>query len=348
MSKHSSYKKRSNPIVGLLRLILSLTMFCVLFFGVYLSYKHFSGLDPLKLSPEAIVGLLTGSEESKQMVEKIFNLISNKTGRDIPGIPAQGGSGRDLTSLVTETKNDSPVLFAILLVSDSHSENNYLKKAITQGLQKEPKIKDIIGLGDYTKVGTIDELRGAKGVLDEAGVRYFLVPGDHDLWDARDKGQVPTANFREVFGLSYQTFIENGVQSVLINNADNYLGLGEEQLKWVTATLEKAKANPEVNTILVFAQTPFYHPSSDRVMGKVEPNLKQEAKNLVRTFKDYGVKQVFYGDIHFFGSYIEPETGIKMTTVGALATQRNTQAPNYAILRIHEDGTVSVEDILVE
>lgn len=350
MSKHSgSSRKSHNPIAGFFRLLVSLTMFCILFLGIYAAYKHFSGVDPLKLSPEAVLGVLSSREESKQLIDKVSSLLSVKLDKNNL-LPKSNSEEADLESVgsIEQAPNNSPVTFSVLLVADSHSENNYLKKAITQGLQKESTIKEIIGLGDYTEVGTIEELESAKKVFDEAGVRYFLVPGDHDLWDSRDKGKIPSANFREVFGLSYQTFVERGVQFILINNADNYAGLGEEQIKWVTDTLEKAKNDPEVHTLLVFVHTPLYHPSSDHVMGKVDNNLKQEAKNLIRTFKDYGVKQVFAGDIHFFGSYTEPETGMKMTTLGALATQRNTQAPNYAILRIHEDGSVSVEDVMVD
>ena len=50
------YEKRSSNILFVIfRLILSVVMFTLLLVGGYSAYKHFSGLDPLKLDPQAIL-----------------------------------------------------------------------------------------------------------------------------------------------------------------------------------------------------------------------------------------------------------------------------------------------------
>ena len=93
---------------------------------------------------------------------------------------------------------------------------------------------------------------------------------------------------------------------------------------------------------------PLYHPSSDRVMGKTEPNLKKEAQDLIKLFKSSGVSEVFAGDIHFFTGYVEPQTGLKMTTVGSLASLRNVQSPRFVVVSVFDDGGYEVEDIEVK
>jgi len=206
----------------------------------------------------------------------------------------------------------------------------------------------IIGLGDYTEVGTLDELEKAKKEFDQSGIRYFLAAGDHDLWDARDKQQDPTENFKTVFGLTYQSFSYKNAFFIIIYNSDNYLGVSDVQLAWIKEQLNKAQSQSEIETIFVFLQEPLYHPSSNRIMGKTEDKLKEQAKNLTKILKEGKVKEVFAGDIHFFTRYQEPETGLAMTTIGAVASTRNTQAPRYGIVTVYGDGNYMVEDIEIK
>ena len=231
------------------------------------------------------------------------------------------------------------------MVADSHNDNLYLKKALSQTKQ-DPQIKFIIGLGDYTEVGTIDELKNAKKELDDASIRYFLTVGDHDLWDARNKGLPATANFNQLFGPAYQSFSFENFYFILLFNSDNYQGVDEDQMRWLQQQLQKAKQEGRI--IFIFTHEPLYHPSSDHVMGRVEGNLKIQAKNLIRTLKDWGVSKVFSGDTHYFSQYSEPETGLIMVTVGALTSQRNVQAPRFAKVLVYENGDTQVEDVEIK
>ena len=171
-----------------------------------------------------------------------------------------------------------------------------------------------------------------------------MTAGDHDLWDGRDKEGSALVNFVKVFGLPYQSFVYNGVAFLIMYNSDNYGGLGEDQLSWVESELKKFNSGG-VKSILVFTHEPLYHPSSGRVMGKVEPKLKDEANRLIDLFKNYGVKEVFAGDIHYFTRYAESESGLPMTTIGAVASLRNTQSPRYSVVTIYEDLSYQVEDL---
>ncbi|MBI2597085.1 metallophosphoesterase [Candidatus Daviesbacteria bacterium] len=337
MFKKHNTRRASNPLFVIFRLCLSLVMFTVLLAGLYTAYKQFSGFDPLKLDPKgAVYSLISKIPGLKEKLEtgsgKLENLTSNLK-------PQDQASGLQVPS--------SKYAFRFLLIADSHSDNVNLNKAITQAKQKYPDLAFIIGMGDYSEVGTIDELKKAKVELDRSGLRYFLLVGDHDLWDARDKGNDPGYNFKQVFGLTYQTFIYNNFKFLLLNNSDNYLGISSEQQDWITQELEKAKKE-SVSAIFIFIHEPLFHPSSDRFMGKVEKELKGQAERLIFQLKTAGVKKVFSGDIHYFSEYEEPVTKLPMVTVGAATTERNPQVPRYAVVFVLENGDTKVEDVEIK
>ena len=210
-----------------------------------------------------------------------------------------------------------------------------------------PDLKFIIGLGDYTEVGTIDELKNAKKELDNSGLRYFLIPGDHDLWDCRNRELAPVSCFNQVFGPAYQAFTFENFEFLLLNNSDNYTGFDPMQLKWITDELEKVKTAGLKGTF-VFLHEPLFHPSSDHVMGWVEKDLKAQAGGLMFQLKEAGAAKVFAGDIHYFSEYSEPKTDTPMVTIGAVTMERNPQAPRFAVVSVFEDGSTKVEDVEIK
>lgn len=333
MFRRHYQRRRSFLLFVILRLFLSLIIFAILVGGIYAAYKQFSGVDPKGLDPKALV---SGILNFKDFNFKNFNFFEEKN--------------------ITENKNVIPqdsskpvsrnLLFKFALVADSHNENNYLKQALKQA--KESKVALVIGLGDYTEVGTIKELQDAKNAFDEAGIRYFVTAGDHDLWDSRDKQKSAVDNFNQVFGPTFQAFSYEGVKFLVLDNSDNYGGLSEDQLKWLKFELDKAKKEQGLKLILAFLHEPLYHPSSTRVMGKVEIKLVDQAKEIAQILKNGGVKGVFGGDIHYFSQYSDPASGLSMTTVGAVASQRNAQLPRFAIVSVFDDGSYTVEDMEIK
>jgi predicted phosphodiesterase len=347
-SKHKKHTRRSNPLLGLFRLLLSLIIFAVLVGGAYSAYKQFSGVDPLKLSPQAIVGLFT----KEKALDSFFGLLSLDFKKYIPGNSgesAEEDSIKGIESDEDESQSQAPTppkkqaLFKFTLIADSHNSNPLLHKAL---LQNSKDSKFIIGLGDYTDIGTITELESAKKELDSNGLRYFVIPGDHDLWDSRDKQKGPLFNYTQVFGKSYQSFDYQGVKFILLDNSDDYSGVSGTQLDWLKKELDDK--NQIWKAKLVFVHTPIYHPSSAHTMGWVTPELKTQAKNLKTVLKNGGVAEVFSGDIHFFSRYSDPDTNLSMTTVGAVTEQRNVQLPRFAIATVYTDGSLDVDDIEIK
>lgn len=337
------YKKRSSNIFFVIfRLILSVIMFAVLLGGIYAAYKHFSGLDPLKLNPQAVFSELLAGKLPKGLLDVLPKQVNQKVlgEKENKVIPAESLQEED-SSAVDSSANLS---FRLLLLADSHSDNTNLDKALSQAIKQFPDLKFIIGLGDYTEVGTIGELKNAKKELDSSGLRYFLIPGDHDLWDCRNRSLAPTACFEEVFGPPYQSFAFEGFRFILLDNSDNYVGFDSEQLAWIRRELEQVRQE-EVKGIFIFVHEPLYHPSSDHFMGRVTKELASQAKNLISQVAEAGVKKVFFGDIHYFSEYEEPGSGLEMVTVGAVGIERNPQAPRFAVVSVFEDGSIEIEDI---
>lgn len=332
--RHHQGRRHTNILIVIFRLILSVVMFAILTLGIYSAYKHFSGLDPLKLDPLTVLKNLIGARSPKEFIDAFPSI---KVGEKILG-----------KSVSSEAKPaDQTALFKFLLLADSHSDNANLAKAIDQAKSRNPDLKFIIGLGDYSDVGTIVELKKAKAVFDSSGLRYFLIPGDHDLWDCRNRKVEAVSCFTEVFGPAYQSFEFDNFKFLLLDNSDDYQGFSDSEKQWIESELERIKQS-SFKGDLVFIHEPLFHPSSEHVMGKTEQNLKEQAKNLEFELKDAGVKKVFAGDIHFFSEYNEPVTGLPMVTIGAVTGDRNPQTPRFAVVSVFEDGSVKADDIEIK
>lgn len=258
----------------------------------------------------------------------------------------------------TDVQTVSPLLFKFALVADSHSENDLLAKALK--MAKAETVRFVIGLGDYTQTGTKQELIDAKQVFDKSSLTYFVIPGDHDLWDSRDKERSgATYNFETVFGKPYRSFAEKGVGFILLDNSDNYNGLSKEQMAWLKKELESRRVEePKQSQALplsrspaltfIFTHEPLYHPESKHIMGRINEELLTQAKELIELFGKNAVKEVFSGDIHFFARFTDPASHVNMTTVGAVASQRNIQPPRLALVSVYEDGSYLVEDVEIK
>jgi 3',5'-cyclic AMP phosphodiesterase CpdA len=228
-----------------------------------------------------------------------------------------------------------PLKFAVL--SDIHSDLPNLTKALNQA--KNDQVSLVIVTGDLTDVGTVAELAAVKKTLTASGLPYYVVPGNHDYWQSRNLDQNV---FKQVFGASYspQTIyyghgiLSKEVMLVLVDNGDDYSGLGSEQWAWLRQELTSCHQI----RCLVFMHEPLNHPSSEHVMGEGHPAVATEAATLRQTLVAAGVKDLFTGHLHSSHRYVLD--GLTTRIVGAVATARNWQTPRFL--------EVTVGDPLVE
>lgn len=339
--KHTEHKKkRGGGILGIFRLFLSLIMISILGFGLLQAYRAFAGYDPLSIDPKSLVKNFATSEGALSFVTALLSAEPPKSVDDVKKLL----SDTNTKVINQEPKSSAPLVYKFAVISDSHKDTESLRKALNQA--KEEGVKFIIGIGDFSDVGTEEELRSTKNQFDAIGLPFYVTPGDHDLWDSRDKKHPAERNFTAVFGTPYQAFTYEPARFILVYNSDNYLGLDENQIKWVEEEVERNKnENPKVT--FGFASTPFFHPSSDRVMGKENPKLKNQAEHLISIMSKGGIDEVFFADTHFSSRFTEPKTNLKMTTTGAVTSVRNPQSPRFITVDVHEDGSYNVREVEV-
>lgn len=341
MFKKDGYKKRGFGIFGIFRMFLSLIVFTVLLIGLYQAYKSFSGVDPLTVSPKSIVKSLLNSESLYKTVHELLT-FNPKTSLDKA---KQLINSESKSNISGGNLDNSPLAFKFAVLADSHKDNGSLKKALFQIKQNDAKF--FIGLGDFSDVGTIDELRLTKNQFDAAGLPYYVTAGDHDLWDARNRNLPAEQNFNQVFGSLYSAFSYQNIRFILIYDTDNYFGIDSLQLKWIEDELIRVKnENNKLN--FVFSGTPLYHPSSDHVMGRLNVKLKNQADHLRAIFAKAQIAEAFAGDTHFFSRYKDPENDLKMTSVGAVTSDRNPQAPRFVMVDVYQNGSYNIEDIEIK
>lgn len=345
--KHSESKKHGSPFpLLILRMLLSLTMFLILLTASYQAFKHFAGVDPIKADPQALILTLVTEEGAVQAVNAIFNLKFPDSIDELKNLA--GGPGSVTPEMLNFGSNKRPgpgpganKVLTFALVSDSHNDNDSLRKALESAKSKGAKF--VIGLGDYTEVGSEAELNTARQVFMLSGLPFYLTAGDHDLWNARDKGEDPVAHYTQVFGSPYQSFGDSNIRFIIVSNSDNYQGLDDVQLSWLRDELNRIVNNRPLASF-VFMHEPLYHPSSDHVMGKERGDLKVQADLLIQMIKEAGVREVFYGDTHFGASYQDPKSNLFMTAVGAVTQERNAQRPRYLLVEVYDDGRYNLQD----
>lgn len=341
--QHPVKRGRSLPFI-IFRTMLSLTMLSILIFAIYTALKEFSGVDPVKADPKLMLLSVVTSEEAEKIINTLFGVELPK---EIPFvgsiIPSIAVIQPDQPNNLATTKIEAP-LFHFAVVADSHNDNKNLEKALIQARYRGAKF--VIGLGDYTEVGSVEELQAAKSIFDASGIPYYLTIGDHDMWASRNERKLSTTFYNQVFGTAYQSFGDSGVRFILINNADNYLGIDSLQWKWLEEELQTNRQS--YLQVFAFMQEPIYHPSSDHIMGKVNKNVSDQATSLVQLFDAAEIGEVFAGDAHFHTRYIEPTTGLKMTVAGAVVAERNAQQPRFLLVDVYSDGSYNIEDVEIE
>jgi len=362
MFRHSEGKKRRSSLpFTIFRLFLSLVLFLLLGIALIQAFKYFNGTssesDPFTQAinqfpsdpKQAVVGLLT-SEDTIKIITSILSFSPNKDFK----LPLQNQSTPANKNTSQQPQKSGNVVLQFALVADSHADIDMLKAALVQA--KIKGVKFVIGLGDYSDVGTITELEAVKQAFEDSKLPYYVIPGDHDLWDARDKGKLAVTNFSQVFGTPYQAFSDSGIRFILLYNSDNYNGIDNAQQAWLEDELN-IKKDAQTKSIYVFLHEPLVHPSSDQTMGsarKSDPSvpastkIQDQAKELLSLFNKSKVGGIFAGDIHSFTTYTDMATNINMVTVGALTKERNTQPPRFAIVDVYDTGSYNISDIEIK
>ncbi len=226
-------------------------------------------------------------------------------------------------------------------VADSENDNVNLQKALDQ--LKAQNVNFVVFLGDLTRLGQTADLVKVKQILDASGMKYYVTAGDHDLWASRNAGEDALFNFNNVFGRSSQVINSNNVVFTIIDNSDIYRGISESD--WLMLGESLSKRGP-VTPKLVFVlshMTP-YHPQSSHIMGSETASVAVQAKRYMALLDANNVDGLITGDLHFFAQYNSPANVVKITTIGAIDSERNFLGPRFAVLKVYSDYSWEVVD----
>ncbi len=249
------------------------------------------------------------------------------------------GNGEESSKV--EGERTGRVIYSFGLVSDSHLNNDGLAKAME--LAKSAKVNRVFGLGDWTEYGEIEKLSLTKNIFEQSGLVYEVLPGDHDLANSRDLGLSARSNFDTVFGLEEKSIVESNIQFVLVDNSDIYLGIGDEN--WFEIKNILLTSPPKLRFVLAH-KTPF-NPDTQHIMGDGSEEVTFQAKQFLYLLENSKVNELFTGDLHHFARYSSPNDGVKITSIGALSTEKNFQGPNFVIVKVFENYSYEIENIQI-
>lgn len=218
-----------------------------------------------------------------------------------------------------------PTLLKFAVMSDIHSDLDHLKEALVDA--KKDGAAFVIVTGDLTNVGESAELEAVKVALDKSGLKYYVVPGNHDVWLAK---KVNSPIFSDVFGATWQSFSAVGLKFILVNNADETAGLPTSEMTWI----KSAVADCTVIKCLVFMHEPLNNPNSSHIMGEQDKAVASQAASLRQLFIKDEILEIFSGHLHYAQEYILK--GLKTQIVGAVTLDRNTESPRF--LEVTWDG----------
>src|SRR5581483_9169590 len=190
--------------------------------------------------------------------------------------------------------------FYFVQLSDSHwgfsgpninpDAQGTLKKAIAAVNALEYPPDFVVFTGDLTH--TTDDpyerrkrMSEFRDIVKGLRVRHIkFLPGEHDA--SLDQGKA----FREFFGAPNYTFDHKGVHFIVLDNvSDPSASIGEAQLAWLAADLQRRDRD---ETIVVFAHRPLFdlYPQWDWAT--------RDGAKVIELLMPYRNVTVFYGHIH--------------------------------------------------
>ena len=79
-------------------------------------------------------------------------------------------------------------------------------------------------------------------------------------------------------------------------------------------------------------------------MGEENEAVAGQANRLIKLIEERNVDGFFSGDLHFFARFNSP-SGVKITTIGAVDAERNSQGPRFATVTVYNDYSWDVSDV---
>jgi predicted phosphodiesterase len=156
----------------------------------------------------------------------------------------------------------------------------------------------VVSVGDLIEGYTEDEIEIERqwteflGFIDQMQMKFFFVPGNHDLTNPK-MHQI----WQEKFGREWYSFDYKGVHFVCLNSEDPVGRIGDQQLEWLEQDLQ---ANGDARWTLLFFHKPIWV-YSERDLQAGNPDSTNWSK--VATLLGDRPHTVFAGHVHHYVQY---------------------------------------------
>src|SRR5688572_7165176 len=141
--------------------------------------------------------------------------------------------------------------FRFAFISDTHigSPNGSAEEDLRRTVRDINAMKDIafvVLTGDITELGTNEELKLAKQILDSLNIKWYIVPGNHDTGWSESGGVM----FTTVFGYDKFSFEYSGIRFLGCPSGP-YLRMSDghvprDAVNWLDAELKKTRPGQPV------------------------------------------------------------------------------------------------------
>lgn len=360
--KHGQNKsKRKSLLTRLIRSVVAVVLLSTLILGITLFIKKVADLDTSNF-PGPIRSFLSDKNikvDNKEVGFLLGDFAKKLTDKNIGGDLISGTLGRVVDSISGSSQGEKrSTLFKVCIFSDFHEDKVNLLKAL--GKIENLGCGRLFVLGDLTNFGDIKTLKEIKAELDKSGLEYFVIPGDHDIAQS-----VGPENFIKVFGKDYQAVEYIGINFLLIDNSANFTVIDPRQMAWIENNIG--------NTDFILLSQPLFTnglnlPFNTIFMGSTRtPPESSDLKEKQQAVADQGrglldlirraesVKAVVSGEHHISSELVDSaRASLKHYVVGAVTSVVNEypqsiiQSSRFSVLTVYEDGSYSMEDVLVE
>lgn len=259
----------------------------------------------------------------------LFTLVSLGYARTTGPLPAENWNQENQKKI--DSINAEPLKFAVL---GDNRDNPAEFGRVLKKVDRDPSLPFAIHLGDMVHKAELDQYDTFFNVVRQNFHKPLIaVIGNHELY-----GEHGIELYHEIFGPDYFSFQVNKNYFIVIND-NSKESLGQEQLRWLEAELQKSQA---ARTRLVFLHVPLYDP---RATDKPHSLPPKEAAKLLALFKKYKVTYVFAAHIHDY--YTGNWEGLPFTITGGAGAPLYGADPKHAFYHYLKvtirDGQVQVQ-----
>lgn len=351
----SKYQGKNTLVGRLLRSFIAVIILSAFVLGVSLLIKNLSTLNEDKFAQ------ITSEALSKANIEVEEEQVGEVAGKFIERLTNTNISSTS-TSRVSEedSKNkesNSKLILEVAVIADVHEDLASLERAIN--LIKERNINTVFVIGDLTAVGDTKSLEEVKQKLVESDLKYYVLPGDHDLAKS-----LSNTNFVQVFGYDHMTVELEGTKFTFLDNSANFTQINTSLINWFKDEIKYADfvvlSQPLYADNLGSPFNKMYMGSTKDVVEEVnvekQKRVKEQRDMLLSEIQNsQSVNATIAGDHHKSSKQIDPKRGSLIHyAIGSVAgevnelPQRLIQSSRFSVLSVYEDKSFSVEDILLD